>query len=355
MNLGVGAYRTDDEKPYVFNVVKKVEKEILEDLLSGKIDKEYLPIDGDAQFRENTKKVIFGKDCPHLNRIVSVQTLSGTGSLRVGFEFARKFIPATVHVPKPTWITHHAIINNAGLQFQEYPYYNSKTRGFDFSGMVNYLNTLPKLSIVLLHVAAHNPTGVDPVKEQWSQIADVMKNKNLIPYFDFAYQGFASGCLDADAFPVRHFLEKGFQMLVSQSFAKNMGLYGERVGALHIVTANAKTAEKVLSQVKLVIRPMYSSPPLHGMQIANRILSNEKYLQEWKDELKEVSNRITEVRKLLRSELELLNTPGTWDHITSQIGMFSYTGLSEKQCEILINNFHIFLLKNGRISLVRFI
>ena len=352
MNLGVGAYRTDEEKPYVFNVVKTVEKELLEDLLAGKIDKEYLPIDGDANYREHTKKLTFGKDCAHLSRIVSIQTLSGTGSLRVGFEFARKFIPSTVHVPKPTWITHHAIINNAGLQFKEYPYYNSKTKGFDLNGMLQYLNTLQRNEIILLHVAAHNPTGVDPTKEQWAQIAEVMKSKNLFPYFDFAYQGFASGCTEADAFPVRHFLEKGFQMLVSQSFAKNMGLYGERIGALHIVTANTKTAEKVLSQIKLVIRPMYSNPPMHGMLIANKILSNDKYSAEWKAELKAVSNRITEVRKLLRDELERLNTPVTWDHITSQIGMFSYTGLSEKQCEILINNFHIFLLKNGRISLV---
>ena len=225
MNLGVGAYRTDEEKPYVFEVVKKVEKELLEDLLSGKIDKEYLPIDGDAIFNQHTKKLTFGADCPHFARIVSVQTLSGTGSLRVGMEFARKFIPATVHVPKPTWITHHAIINNAGLQFQEYPYYNSKTKGFDMTGMLQYLQTLPKHAIVLLHVAAHNPTGVDPVEKQWAQIAEVMKSKDLFPYFDFAYQGFASGCTEADAFPIRHFLEKGFQMIVSQSFAKNMGLY----------------------------------------------------------------------------------------------------------------------------------
>ena len=354
MNLGVGAYRTDDEKPYVFNIVKKVEKEILDDLLNGKTDKEYLPIDGDATFRELSKKLVFGADCPHLGRICTIQTLSGTGSLRVGFEFARKYIPATVHVPKPTWVTHHNIINNAGLQFQEYPYYNSKTRGFDFNGMIQYLNNLPKNSIVLLHVAAHNPTGVDPNKEQWSQIADVMKARSLIPYFDSAYQGFASGCLEGDAFPVRHFLEKGFQMFVSQSFAKNMGLYGERIGALHIVCANNKTADKVLSQVKWVVRSMWSNPPIHGMQIVTRILSNPSYFQEWKDELRAVANRISEVRLLLRTELEALKTPGTWDHITSQIGMFSYTGLTEKQCEILINNFHIYLLKNGRISLVNF-
>ena len=155
-----------------------------------------------------------------------------------------------------------------------------------------------------------------------------MKKKDLIPYFDIAYQGFASGCLERDAFPIRHFLEKGFQMIVAQSFAKNMGLYGERIGALHVVTLNAKTAENVLSQLKLLIRPMYSSPPMHGALIAAKILSNPVYTKKWKDELFEVSNRIISVRKLLRDELERLNTPGNWEHITNQIGMFSYTGLT---------------------------
>jgi aspartate aminotransferase len=352
INVGVGAYRTDDEKPYVFDIVKKVEKEISLDLLSEKIDKEYLPIDGDPKFRELTKKLVFGANCEHLSRITTIQTVSGLGSLRVGFEFLRKFLPAIVYVPQPTWITHHSIIEEAGLQLLEYPYYNSKTRGFNFNGMIQSLQNLPKKSIVLLHVAAHNPTGVDPSKEQWTQIAEIMKSKQLIPYFDFAYQGFASGCLEADAFPVRHFLEKGLQMLVSQSFAKNLGLYGERIGALHVVCQNNKTADIVLSQLKLVARSMWSNPPIHGMYIVTRILSNEQYFQEWKDELKSVAGRLAEVRFLLRNELERLKTPGTWDHITSQIGMFSYTGLSEKQCEILTNNFHVYLLKNGRISLV---
>ena len=351
MNLGVGAYRTEEEKPYVFEVVKQVEKELYEELLSGKVNKEYLPIDGHAGFNECCKKLIFGENCANKDKIVSVQALSGTGALRVAGEFLRKFVPSAIHVPKPTWATHHQIFANAGLKVAEYPYYNAKGRNFDSAGMLQYLNTLPTGSLVLLHAAAHNPTGVDPTQEQWRQIAEVMKVKRLTPFFDTAYQGFASGCLEKDAFPIRLFNEHGFQMIVAQSYAKNMGLYGERVGALHFVCHSQKTAEKVLSQIKLVIRPMYSSPPQHGALIVFKVLSNADNYKKWRDELAAVSKRIIEVRDLLRKKLEELKTPGTWEHITNQIGMFSYTGLSEKMCESLINKYHVYMLKNGRISL----
>jgi aspartate/tyrosine/aromatic aminotransferase len=354
MNLGVGAYRTEEEKPYVFEVVKQVEKEIYEDLMAGKLNKEYLPIDGHSGFNQCSKKLTFGEKCENLDKIVTVQSLSGTGALRVGGEFLRKFIPSVIHVPKPTWATHHQIFANSGLTVAEYTYYNPKGRNFDFNGMLKYLNTLPSGSIVLLHASAHNPTGVDPTHEQWKHIADVMKNRKLIPYFDTAYQGFASGDLEKDAFPIRLFNQLGFQMLVSQSYAKNMGLYGERAGALHVVCHSTKTAERVLSQIKLVIRPMYSNPPQHGALIVYRVLSNPEYYKKWAQELADVSRRIIEVRNLLRKKLEDLNTPGTWEHITDQIGMFSYTGLSEKICESLINKYHIYMLKNGRISLVNF-
>ena len=250
MNLGVGAYRTDEEKPYVFDVVKDVEKELLDELLSGKINKEYTPIEGHAGFREESKKLIFGKDCKNMKNIVTVQSLSGTGALRVGGEFLRKFTPTVIHVPKPTWTTHFAIFQNAGLKTAEYPYYNPMQKNFDCAGMCNYLKTLSAGTIVLLHAAAHNPTGVDPTIENWKEIAEVMKSKKLFPFFDTAYQGFASGSLEIDAYPIRMFNELGFQMLVAQSYAKNMGLYGERAGALHVVCHTTKTADKVLSQLK---------------------------------------------------------------------------------------------------------
>ena len=250
MNLGVGAYRTEEEKPYVFQVVKQVEKELLESLLADKDNKEYLPIEGHAGFNECSKKLIFGKDAHNLENIVTLQALSGTGALRVAGEFLSKFIPKTIHVPNPTWITHHAIFKNSGLSFKEYPYYNPTNKGLNFDGMIKYIESLPPLEIVLLHAAAHNPTGVDPTKEQWDRVAEVMKAKKLIPFFDTAYQGFASGSLEKDAYPIRLFNKHGFQMIVAQSYAKNMGLYGERIGALHVVTSNKQTAEIVLSQLK---------------------------------------------------------------------------------------------------------
>jgi aspartate/tyrosine/aromatic aminotransferase len=250
MNLGVGAYRTDEEKPYVFEVVKKVEKELFEDLMSGKLNKEYLPIEGHAGYCEESKKLIFGKDCKNLESIVTVQSLSGTGALRVGGEFLRKYTPQIIHMPKPTWTTHFAIFQNSGLQTAEYPYYNPEGKNFDSDGMLNHLKTLPEGSIVLLHAAAHNPTGVDPSHENWKQIADVVQSRKLFPFFDTAYQGFASGNLETDAYPIRLFNDRGMQMLVAQSYAKNMGLYGERIGGLHVVCSCKETAEKVLSQLK---------------------------------------------------------------------------------------------------------
>jgi aspartate aminotransferase len=351
INLGVGAYRTEEEKPLVFEAVRIAEKELYEDLVNHREDKEYLPIDGHPGFCAGSKKLIFG-NAKNLDNIVTVQALSGTGALRVLGEFLRKFVPATIHVPNPTWVTHFAIFQNAGLTVAEYPYYSPRNKDFDAAGMLKYLNTLPAGSIILLHAAAHNPTGVDPTQEQWRQISEVMKARQLIPFFDTAYQGFASGDLEKDAYAIRYFNDLGFQMVVAQSYAKNMGLYGERAGAVHIVCSNAKSAEKVLSQLKLVIRPMYSSPPKHGVLLVNKILSNPELYTKWTSELSKVSRRVIEMRSLLRAELERLGAPGNWEHITNQIGMFSYTGLPQKVCEKLVDHLHVYMLKNGRISMV---
>lgn len=225
INLGIGAYRDDGGNPYVFNVVRKVEQEILND---KKLDKEYLPIDGLASYITGTQKLLFGAENSILKegRVASVQTISGTGSLRVGFEFLGSYLPRTVLISNPTWLNHKAIIEKSKLKWVEYPYYNDKTKGVDIEGMIKFLSTAEAGSIVLLHACAHNPTGVDPTENDWKKIAEVMKKNSLFPYFDSAYQGFASGDLNKDAWAIRYFIEQGFQMLVSQSFAKNMGLYG---------------------------------------------------------------------------------------------------------------------------------
>jgi len=356
VNLGVGAYRTEDGKPYVLNVVLETEAEILKET-GTTINKEYSTIDGPADLKTLTQKLAFGDDSEAvaLGRIASVQGLSGTGSLRVCAEFTKTFLSPEadeIWISKPTWGNHIAIFQVAGLIVKEYPYYEAETRGFDFEGMLKALKEDAKPgSMVLLHACAHNPTGVDPTEEQWKAIAAVMQEKKLIPLMDSAYQGYASGSLDTDAFATRLFANMGFEMFMCQSFAKNLGLYGERIGMLHVVCNSADEAKVVLSQLKMVVRPMYSSPPIHGALLVKKILGDPAKLAAWKKELSGMADRILEVRSLLRTGLEAKGTPGTWNHITDQIGMFSFTGLTPTQCERLISEHHIYLLKSGRISL----
>jgi aspartate aminotransferase len=356
INLGVGAYRTEDAKPFVLNVVREAEQEILSEL-GTTINKEYSTIDGPADLKTLTQKLVFGDDSQAVssNRVASVQALSGTGSLRVAGEFIKSFLPAEAHeiwISDPTWANHPKIFEKAGMTVQKYPYYKAETRGFDFEGMLSCLTEKPKEgSMVLLHACAHNPTGVDPTEDQWKQIAEVMKQRNLIPLMDSAYQGYASGSLDKDAFAVRLFVDMGFEFFMCQSFAKNLGLYGERIGMLHVVCNTTDEATKTLSQLKMVVRPMYSSPPIHGAHLVRKILGDPQKFAAWKVELKGMADRIQEVRGLLRKGLEEKGAPGTWNHVTDQIGMFSFTGLTKPQCERLIKEHHIYLMTTGRISL----
>jgi len=356
INLGVGAYRTEQGKPFVLQVVKEVEDELLKELGSS-VDKEYSTIDGPAQLKTLTQKLVFGErsSAVQSGRIASVQALSGTGALRVVAEFVKTHLKPAAHeiwISDPTWANHTAIFQKAGLSVKVYPYYRASTKSLDFDGMLKALKEEAKPgSMVLLHACAHNPTGVDPTEDQWKQIAAVVQERQLVPLMDSAYQGYASGSLDKDAFAPRLFESLGIEMFLCQSFAKNLGLYGERIGMLHVVCSSAEEAKSVLSQLKLVIRPMYSSPPRHGAELVMKILGNEARSRAWQTELKAMANRILEVRSLLRGGLEAKGTPGTWSHITDQIGMFSFTGLTQEQCERLISKHHIYLLKSGRISL----
>jgi len=352
VDLGVGAYRTNESVPYVFDVIKEAEREIYTDLMSSKSNKEYQPSEGNAQFLDLSKKVVFGDDyANYKNRIAALQAVGGTGALRIAADFLKIFNPGTVYLPKPTWGNHNNIFKRVGLQIGDYPYWKKETRGLDIEGLLKRFNELPDRSVILLHACAHNPTGVDPTEDQWKQIAEVMKRKNHFPFFDMAYQGFASGDLDKDGFAVRYFLKQGFQMIVTQSYSKTMGLYGERAGAIHFVCENDKSCQNILSQLRIVVRVNYSNPPIHPMRCVLKVLSDEKLYKRWKNELKVVAGRIIEMRKLLRAELERIGTPGDWSNITNQIGMFSYTGLSENQSERMVKKYHVYMLKNGRISM----
>mmetsp|Transcript_27379 Transcript_27379/g.20525 ORF Transcript_27379/g.20525 Transcript_27379/m.20525 type:complete len:269 (-) Transcript_27379:417-1223(-) len=246
VNLGVGAYRDDAGKPYVFPIVRKVDQELA---ANTALDKEYAPIDGVADFIKGSRMALLGWDSPAVNdeRIVTSQSLSGTGALAILAEFLRKFRNSPIYLSKPTWSNHHQIFAMAGLEVREYAYYDSKTRGLDIQGMLKDLANAQPGSVVLLHTCGHNPTGVDPTPEQWHQIAEVMKANNLFPFFDTAYQGFSSGDFDKDGYSLRYFIKEGFQMVVAQSLAKNMGLYGERIGAIHIVCSDKDTAQRVMS------------------------------------------------------------------------------------------------------------
>ncbi|KAJ8768701.1 hypothetical protein K2173_023605 [Erythroxylum novogranatense] len=351
LNLGVGAYRTEEGKPLVLNVVRRAEQILVND--PSRV-KEYLPIVGLAEFNKLSAKLILGADSPAIqeNRVTTVQCLSGTGSLRVGGEFlARHYHQLAIYIPQPTWGNHAKIFTLAGLSVKTYRYYDPTTRGLNFQGLLEDLEAAPSGSIVLLHACAHNPTGVDPSLEQWKQIRQLIRSKALLPFFDSAYQGFASGNLDADAQSVRMFVADGGECLVAQSYAKNMGLYGERVGALSVICKTADVASRVESQLKLVIRPMYSNPPIHGASIVATILKDRDMYNEWTIELKRMADRIISMREKLFNAICARGTPGRWSHIFEQIGMFTFTGLNSEQVAFMTKEYHIYMTSDGRISM----
>ncbi|PWN87674.1 hypothetical protein FA10DRAFT_273003 [Acaromyces ingoldii] len=351
INLGVGAYRDENGKPYVLPSVRKAEELIL----SQKGDKEYLPITGLADFTKNAAKLAYGADSKPLleDRIAITQSISGTGALRIGGAFLQRHYPhsKTIYLPTPSWGNHTPTFRDSGLEVKQYRYYNKDTVGLDLEGLLADLRAAPNQSIILLHACAHNPTGVDPTHEQWKQIADVMREKDHFPFFDMAYQGFASGDTDRDAYAVRYFVEQGFQIALSQSFAKNMGLYGERVGAFSLVTADADEKARVDSQIKILVRPLYSNPPVHGARIAGSILADAALNKQWLGEVKGMADRINGMRTQLRGLLvDDLGSKQNWDHITNQIGMFAFLGINPGQVDKLISEHHVYLTKDGRIS-----
>lgn len=351
LNLGVGAYRTEEGKPLVLNVVRKAEQQLVNDRSRVK---EYLPIVGLTEFNKLSAKLILGADSPAIrdNRVTTVQCLSGTGSLRVGAEFlARHYHQRTIYIPQPTWGNHPKVFTLAGLSVKSYRYYDPKTRGLNFQGLLEDLGSAPAGAIVLLHACAHNPTGVDPTLQQWERIRQLMRSKGLLPFFDSAYQGFASGSLDSDAQSVRMFVADGGECFIAQSYAKNLGLYGERVGALSIVCKTADVAGRVESQLKLVIRPMYSNPPIHGASIVAAILRDRDLFNEWTIELKAMADRIISMRQKLFDALHARGTPGDWSHIIKQIGMFTFTGLNPQQVAFMTKEYHIYMTSDGRISM----
>lgn len=319
-------------------------------------DKEYAGIAGLPEFTKVSAELAYGLDSSVLKdkRLAISQSISGTGALRIGGEFLSRFHPGPRKIlfPTPTWGNHTPIFKDSRLEVGGYRYFDPKTNGLDFDGMIQDLKNAPEGSIVLLHACAHNPTGVDPTPQQWQEISQICSKRSLFPFFDMAYQGFASGNPERDAQAVRTFVKDGHSMLLAQSYAKNFGLYGERVGAVSAVCASPEEAQAVASQLKIVIRPMYSNPPIHGARIVSTILQSADLSKEWAQEVDHMAQRIISMRTKLRSLLEIkLKSSMNWSHITEQIGMFCYTGLKADQVSKLTKDHHIYLTKDGRISI----
>jgi len=345
--LGAGAYRDDKGKPFVLNCVKEAEKRI------QNMDHEYLPIGGDPTFCGLAAELLLGEKSQIITtkRNVTMQSLSGTGALRIAASFLQRFYPKKTYFPTPTWPNHFNIFRDAGLETGEYPYYNASQSRIEIEKLLSALDQLESGSVVALHACAHNPTGMDPTQDQWKEIHKVIKNKHHFVLFDVAYQGFASGDPVRDAFAVNYFLENGNDnMVICQSFAKNFGLYGERIGAVTFVAKDEEQANVLASQLRRLIRPMYSNPPLTGARLVTAILKDAGLKAEWAREVKQMADRINSMRTLLEDKLKAAGSTRNWSHISKQIGMFSYTGITSAQVDRLRTEYSLYMTQDGRIS-----
>lgn len=360
--LGAGVYRDNDLKPWPLPVVEKVERQLLAKADLGR--HEYLSIAGDPEFLELARDLAFGFDkkadngnTHNVDRIASAQTISGTGANHIGALFLSRFLkPARVWISDPTWANHLTIWDEVNVPITTYPYYNPSTNSFAFDEMIATLEEKAQPNdVILLHACAHNPTGIDPTKDQWRRIASLCARKRLFPFFDSAYQGFASGSPLEDTWSIQYFMQTypEMEMIVAQSFSKNFGLYGHRVGALHIVTTGSSphVRDAVSTNLSHFLRAEFSMAPRYGSTIVKTVLSSPELTAEWHANLTAMSGRIKQMRQALYEQLVKLETPGTWNHVIEQIGMFSYTGLSAAQADALKEKWHVYLLRSGRVSI----
>jgi len=349
VNLGVGVYYDDNGKIPLLAAVRSAEKTRLEAMPA----RGYQPIEGLALYNQSVQKLLFGADSPLLadGRVVTLEALGGTGALKVGADFLKRLLPdAHVYISDPSWENHRALFESAGFVVENYPYYDAATRGVNFSAMKATLGELPANSIVILHACCHNPTGADLSDAQWREVVEIARERRLVPFIDMAYQGFSAG-IEADAVAARLFAKSGLSFLVSSSFSKSFSLYGERVGALSLVTASKDEAARVLSQVKRVIRTNYSNPPTHGGATVAAVLSSPELRQMWEDELAGMRERIHAMRTSLVDKLRERGVKQDFSFVAKQRGMFSFTGLNPAQVERLKTEYAIYAVSTGRICL----
>lgn len=347
VNLGVGVYYDDEGRLPLLDAVHRAETLRLE----AGAARGYLPIEGIPGYNLGAQTLLLGSNSPLATsgRVLTAQSLGGTGALKIGADFLKQLLPnAKVVISDPSWENHRALFQRAGFQVETYPYYDASTHGLDFTAMLTALQALPAQTIVVLHACCHNPTGVDPTMQQWQEIARVVKEKDLVPFLDIAYQGFGDG-LQEDASVVRLFADLDITMLVSSSFSKSFSLYGERVGALTLISSSKEETGRVLSQVKRVIRTNYSNPPTHGATIVSMILNTPELYQLWAQELGTMRTRIRAMRVQLVEKLQEHGVKQDFGFVLKQRGMFSYSGLTATQVDRLRDEFGVYAVGSGRI------
>ena len=347
VNLSIGLYYNEDNIVPQLNAVKAAYKNI--EPSNDKV-KLYLPMDGLKSYNEATQALVLGKNSQARldGRAVTIQTLGGSGALKVGADFLKKYFPESdVWVSQPTWENHIAIFNGAGIHSHFYPYFDAATNGVNVAEMLEKLSKLPAKSIVLLHPCCHNPTGADLTPAEWDQVIDVLKKQDLIPFLDIAYQGFGQG-LEEDAYAIRALDQSGMNFIVSNSFSKIFSLYGERVGGLTFVCDDQATAQKVLGQLKATVRRIYSSPATTGALLVDNVLNDADLTAQWEAELKEMRERIIKMRQILNERLSQALPAHDFSYLVKQQGMFSYTGLTAEQVDILKDKYGIYLVRSGR-------
>jgi len=346
VNLGVGVYFDDNGKLPLLECVQSAEKAMMDKPTA----RGYLPIDGIAAYDAAVKSLVFGADSEPVTsgRVATVQGIGGTGGLKIGADFLKKVSPhAKVMISDPSWENHRALFTNAGFQVDSYAYYDAEKRGVNIEGMLASLNAAAVGTIVVLHACCHNPTGYDITAAQWDQVIAVVKAKSLTPFLDMAYQGFGHG-IQEDGAVIGKFVAAGLNFLVSTSFSKSFSLYGERVGALSVVCIDKEECGRVLSQLKIVIRTNYSNPPIHGGTVVAAVLTNPEWRATWEKELGEMRVRIKAMRQKLVDGLKAAGVKQDMSFITTQIGMFSYSGLSKDQMVRLRSEFGVYGTDTGR-------
>lgn len=348
VDLSIGVYKDEDGKIPTLDVVKEAIKSI-----SDANSNAYLPIAGDKVFRKVVKEILFEeedleeiKDC-----VVTVQSLGGSGALKIGADFLRRHYPnSKLYVSSPTWQNHVNIFKGAGFIIDSYPYYDDKKNEINFQELLNKLKLIPSNDIVLFHACCHNPTGMDLTKCQWDEVIDIIKENNLILFLDFAYQGFCEDVI-SDREIIKKCVKKKLNFLIANSFSKNFSLYSKRVGALSVITSNRDISSNILSQLEIDVRANYSTPPIDGARIVATVLSNKELKEKWEKEVKQMQQRISNIRKNFVEVLEKNGGGDLFKHMLFQHGMFSFTGLTPLQVDKLKNDFGIYMVRNGRICL----